>query len=117
VRLFTEWASNIDSEADKLLRAAGWQRPNDADIPFGGELLRSCLQPLADHPESRPHLRLGHRVVAVSRRGFDKVKTDGRTSQPFVLQISSRGEEKVIEASAVIDASGISIKAYISVTS
>lgn len=106
MRLFTEWAGNIDSEADKMLRAVGWQRPNDADIPLGGELLRDYLLPLADHPAIRPHLRLGHRVVAVSRRGFDKVKTDGRADQPFILQVSRRGEEQIIEASAVIDASG-----------
>jgi len=106
VRLFTEWAGNIDIEADKLLRATGWQRPAADKIPTGGELLHDYLLPLAGHPAIRPHLKLGHRVEAVSRRGVDKVKTDGRAAQPFLLKTMTPGGEELIEASAVIDASG-----------
>ena len=106
VRLFTEWADNIDPEADKLLRATGWQRPPDSDIPTGGELRRDYLLPLARHPAIQPHLKLGHRVGAVSRRHVDKVKTEGRAAQPFLLRASTPAGERLIEASAVIDASG-----------
>ena len=106
VRLFTEWAGNIDSEANNLLRATSWQRPADDKIPTGGELLHDYLLPLARHPAIRPHLKQGHRVAAVSRRGVDKVKTDGRAAQPFLLKTTTPAGERLIEAGAVIDASG-----------
>ena len=106
VRLFTEWPGNIDSEADKLLHATGWRRPPDSNIPTGGELRRDYLLPLANHPAIRPHLKLNNRVEAVSRRNADKVKTNGRAAQPFILKIATPGGERLIEASAVVDASG-----------
>jgi thioredoxin reductase len=106
VRLFTEWAGNIDSEADKLLCASGWQRPADDQIPTGGELLHDYLLPLARHPAIRPHLMPSHRVEAISRRGVDKVKTDGRAAQSFLLKTATPAGERLVEAGAVIDASG-----------
>lgn len=106
VRLFTQWAGNIDSEADKLLSASDWRRPADDEIPTGGELLHDYLLPLADHPAIRAHLKLAHRVEAVSRQGVDKVRTDGRAAQPFLLRTATPAGETLIEASAVIDASG-----------
>jgi hypothetical protein len=55
----------------------------------------------------RPHIRLGARVTAVARRGFDKMKTEGREAAPFVLHVeAATGEEEVLLARAVIDASG-----------
>ena len=106
VRLFTEWAGNIDSEADKLLGNIGWKRPADGEIPSGGELLRDYLLPLAAHPAIQPQLKLGHRVLAVSRKAVDKVKNDGRAAQPFMLRTMTPDGERLIEAIAVIDASG-----------
>ncbi len=106
VRLFTEWAGNIDSEADRLLHATGWQRPAEGEIPTGGEFRRDYLLPLANHPAIRPHLKLRHRVEALSRRGIDKLKSEGRAAQPFILRTSTPAGERLIEASAVIDASG-----------
>jgi thioredoxin reductase len=106
VRLFTEWPGNIDFEAERLLRETGWQRPSDTGIPTGGELRRDYLLPLAKHPAIQPHLKLKHRVEAVSRRGVDKVKTDGRAAHPFILRTRSPAGETLLEASAVIDASG-----------
>ena len=42
----------------------------------------------------RPHIRLGARVTAVARQGFDKMKTDGREAAPFVLHVADEhGEE------------------------
>ena len=106
VRLFTEWAGNIDSEADKLLGMTGWQRPAESEIPTGAELLDDYLLPLARHPAIRPHLKLSHKVEAISRRSVDKVKTDGRAAQPFLLRATTLAGERLIEASAVVDASG-----------
>ena len=54
-----------------------------------------------------PHVRLGRRVVAVSRRGFDKVKSAGRDAAPFELVVARRrGRVERVLARAVIDASG-----------
>jgi len=52
VRLFTEWASNIDTEAERLLLGAGWRPPAGAAIPTGGELLDDILQPSRLCPQS-----------------------------------------------------------------
>ena len=106
VGLFTEWANNTDKEAEILLRAAGWQSPNAEVIPTGGELVRDYLEPLAALPAIRPHLRFGQRVVAVTRRGLDKLKTAGRGERPFLLQTRTAAGEALTEARAVIDASG-----------
>ena len=68
---------------------------------------RRYLDPLADHPQIAPHLRLGTRVVTVSRRGLDVMKSDGRAESSFVALLrSSDGSEELVEARAVIDASG-----------
>ncbi|MGH7278775.1 MAG: flavoprotein, partial [Candidatus Rokuibacteriota bacterium] len=65
------------------------------------------LEPLARLPALRPHLRLGTRVVAVTRQGFDKLKTEGRGGAPFsVHTVSTGGTEEAVPAAAVIDASG-----------
>ena len=106
VRLFTEWASNIDTEAERLLLAAGWRPPAGAAMPTGGELLDEYLMPLSALPEIQPHLKSDYRVIAVTRRDLDKVKTEKRGERPFLLQVRTAKGEKLIEARAVIDASG-----------
>ncbi len=44
--------------------------------------------------------------MAVSRRGFDKVRTAGRETAPFALRCRTGGEETTLFADAVIDTSG-----------
>ena len=52
-------------------------------------------------------MRLNRRVTDVTRAGFDKMKTDGREFAPFQLYITGAdGEEEIMNARAVIDASG-----------
>jgi thioredoxin reductase len=111
VRVFSPWKYLIDPAARRLLDATGWTMPDENVLPTGGELVSAYLEPLAAHPALAPHLRLGSRVVAVTRRGFDKVKTAGRDTAPFELVVRT-GEgtdhertERVL-ARAVIDASG-----------
>jgi thioredoxin reductase len=107
VRMFSPWAYNIDAAACGLLEAAGWKRPAAEEIPTGGELVSRYLEPLAALPQLENKIRLATRVVAVTRRGFDKVRTQGRTDVPFVLRVvGADGEERSVEAKAVIDASG-----------
>jgi hypothetical protein len=104
VRLFSPWNMNIDRAAMRLLELHGWTPPNAEDKPTAGELCSVYLDPLAS--ALAPRVRFNTRVVAISRRGFDKVKTVGREEAPFVLRTVGSDGEAELEARAVIDASG-----------
>jgi hypothetical protein len=107
VRLFSPWMYLVDPLAQGMLEEAGWRLPDGEHLPTGGELVRDLLEPLAALPAIAPHVRLGVRVVAVSRRGYDKVKSAGRESAPFELVVrTADGREERVLARAVIDASG-----------
>ncbi|HZG41317.1 MAG TPA: NAD(P)-binding protein, partial [Longimicrobium sp.] len=107
VRLFSPWKYLTEPLSRGMLEAAGWRMPDAEALPTGGELIEHLVQPLAALPLIAPHLRLGHRVVAVSRAGFDKAGTAGRDEAPFevVVQRTAGGRERIL-ARAVIDASG-----------
>lgn len=104
VRLFSPWRMNIDSAAARLLEARGWTAPEVESKPSAGELCSQYLQPLAR--ALAPHVHFNTRVLGISKRGFDKVKSAARDAAPFVLRISVDGREQDLEARAVIDASG-----------
>ena len=107
VRLFSPWQYNIDPASERLLVEGGWVAPDPEYYPTGHELVDSYLAPLAATPALGPHIRYGARVTAIARQGFDKMKTDGRESAPFVLHVEGAdGDEDVVLARAVIDASG-----------
>lgn len=103
VAMFSPWRYTADREARRLLEASGWQAPPDEALPTGNELVDRYVAPLGRHPAIAPHVRLNARVTAIGRKDFDKVRTKGRDAQPFEVHLES-GE--VIEARAVIDASG-----------
>lgn len=106
VRLFSPWQYNIDKAAGRLLTEAGWIAPSPDDLPTGHELRDQYLRPLAELPEIRSDLHLNTRVVGISRKNTDKMKTPGREQQPFVIYVEEKGKAKRYEARAVIDASG-----------
>jgi thioredoxin reductase len=106
VRVFSPWAYNIDPVAEQLLQGAGWQTPTAGEYPTGAELVDRYLEPLAALPQIGPHIRLRHRVTAITRLGLDKVKTPGREDRPFVLRVLTPDGELDVLAVAVIDASG-----------
>ncbi|MEU8088816.1 FAD-dependent oxidoreductase [Micromonospora sp. NPDC049101] len=103
VRVFSPWRYNIDPAARRLLDDAGWVAPDLEGLPTGAELADDYLQPLAELPQLKPHLRYGARVGAISRLGLDRLRTTGRDTTPFLVRLAD-GEE--IHARAVIDASG-----------
>jgi len=103
VAMFSPWRYTADKVARQLLETTGWQAPPDDVLPTGNDLVDRYVAPLGRHPVIAPHVRLNARVAAVGRKDFDKVRTQGRDEQPFELHLES-GE--VIEARAVIDASG-----------
>lgn len=103
VRLFSPWRFNTDPAARTLLQATGWSVPAPDRLPTGGELISDYLAPLAAHPAIAPHVRLGVAVSAITRQGFDKVRTAGRDGTPYLIRLSDGSE---VLAAAVIDASG-----------
>jgi len=105
VRLFSPWEFNIDSACARLLQAASWQPPPAADLPTGKDLYEQYLRPLAQLPALQARIRCETRVLAISRRQ-SKIQATGRASAPFQLQILDRAGESLLEARAVIDASG-----------
>jgi thioredoxin reductase len=104
--MFSPWEWNTDKEAVRLLTAYGWQHPQADALPTGHDLVVQYLEPLARLPALKPHIHYRTRVTAVSRKGCDKVRTAGRDDQPFVLRLATEGGEQLVEAKAVIDASG-----------
>jgi thioredoxin reductase len=106
VRLFSPWRYNVDKAARRLLQSRGWVKPDDDDLPTAGELLDAYLMPLATVPEIAANLLLGHRVTAITRVGFDKVRTKGREAAPFLIRAETADGIREYQASAVIDATG-----------
>ncbi|MGH7475109.1 MAG: NAD(P)-binding protein [Longimicrobiales bacterium] len=107
VRLFSPWKYLTDPVSRELLSATEWTAPDGDTLPTGGELVGGFLEPLAAHPRIAPHLRLGRQVVAVARKGFDRMKTAGRDGAPFELVVrTAAGTAERHLARAVIDASG-----------
>jgi NADPH-dependent 2,4-dienoyl-CoA reductase/sulfur reductase-like enzyme len=107
VRLFSPWKYLVDAQARRRLEAHGWAMPDAEELPTGRQLVERYLEPLAALPDVAATLRHGRRVVAVSRRGIDKVKSAGRDEAPFELVLAdSEGREERLLARAVIDASG-----------
>jgi hypothetical protein len=107
VRVFSPWKYMVDPVSRRMLERADWRMPAEDELPTGDEFVASFLEPLATLPGIEPHVRYGHRVVAVTRHGFDKVKSTGREDLPFELICRGpRGREVRVLAKAVIDASG-----------
>ncbi|MDF2704847.1 MAG: hypothetical protein K0R62_499 [Nonomuraea muscovyensis] len=101
VRVFSPWKYNIDAAAKRLLEADGWSGPDPEWLPTGAELISDYLAPLAKLFGDK--VRLGAKVAAISRLGYDRVRTNGREDVPFLIRLDG-GEE--LRARAIIDASG-----------
>lgn len=106
VKMFSPWQFNVDKEAAKLLLADGWTPPPENEYPTGRELLDRFVRPLAGLEQIQRHLQLHTRALAVTRVGQDVMKTQGRSTAPFLLRVAGPAGEQDVLASAVIDASG-----------
>lgn len=106
VRLFSPWRYNIDHSMAALLKPTGWTAPQADGLPLARDVVRQVLAPFAKLPQIAAALQLHTRVLAVSREGFDKVKSVGRDRAPFVIRAQRGAERFQIRARAVIDATG-----------
>ncbi|WP_082309903.1 FAD-dependent oxidoreductase [Nonomuraea sp. SBT364] len=101
VRVFSPWKYDIDDAARRLLEAEGWSAPDPEWLPTGAELIADYLAPLGKLFADR--IRFGARVSAISRLGYDRVRTGGRELAPFLIRLEDGTE---LQARAIVDASG-----------
>jgi thioredoxin reductase len=106
VKMFSPWEFNVDHACARLLHRIGWEMPNPEVLPTGRELVEQYLAPLGTKTPLKDHIKLSSMVTAISRVGFDKLKTAGREQAPFEIRYVRSGEEHALFADAVIDASG-----------
>lgn len=106
VQLFSPWQFDVDAAMARLLAPTGWTAPPAAELPQAGEVVERVLKPFAALPQVATSLKLGARVVAVSREGFDKVKSAGRDQAAFLVRYEQHGQLHELRARAVIDATG-----------
>ncbi|HEY0818927.1 MAG TPA: arsenic resistance N-acetyltransferase ArsN2 [Rhizobacter sp.] len=106
VRLFSPWRYNLDPAMSALLAPTGWVAPPLDEMPLAQEVVDRVLKPFAALPEVAAALHLDARVESISREGFDKVKSAGRDTAPFVIRAIEKGRPVEYRARAVIDASG-----------
>ena len=104
VRMFSPWSYNLDTAAERLLRAEGWNAPDPQHYPTGGELVDHYLAPLATRTALREYIHTKARVISVARAGFDKVKSMGRENAPFEVRYQNGRGPETLRTDAVIDA-------------
>ncbi len=110
VRTFTPWRMNLGPHARARLEAAGWSAPDPEECPTGLELVERYLQPLAALPDLKDRVHTFAQVVQATRRGRLRHEGDAedRETRPFRLLLRDPGgRERIVEAFALVDASGI----------
>ena len=107
VRVFTPWDWLVSPRAQAALGDAA---PRGDDLPTGDELADRLLDPLAATLAADHQLRLGHRVLEIGRKGLlkhEEIGSAARGARPFRLRVQRPdGLEELLEADAVIDATG-----------
>ena len=106
VTLFSPWRYNINKAAKSLLEGSDWVEPSLETIPTGHELIDLYLKPLAELKQIKPSIRLNSKVVGISRQLNDKMKSKNRLNQSFNIYVEKEDDIDIIEAKAVIDATG-----------
>lgn len=106
VTLFSPWRYNINKATKSLLEGSDWIEPNLETIPTGHELIDLYLKPLAELTQIKPNIRLNSKVVGISRQLNDKMKSKNRFNQSFNIYVEKEDDIDIIEAKAVIDATG-----------
>ena len=107
VRVFSPWEYDIDPTAAELLDRSRLGRARGRRV--SDRWRRSSSATSSRWPRCRriaERLHLNARVLAVTRRGVDKLKDAGRDEAAFELRVERDGVEERHFARAVIDASG-----------
>lgn len=111
-RFFSPLGMNLSPRARRFL---GAEPPDDA-LLTGPEMVSAVLEPLARTPALRDRVRLGCRVAGVGRARLTRRDMPGhplRHERPFRLLVETAAGEEMLEADAVLDATGAAIPAAI----
>ena len=111
VQLFTPWSLSVSPRARRALTEVGLEPPTDPRLcPTGAEVRQRVLQPVGSLPSITNALRLGTRVLSISRQGLlksEELASTKREQTPFrLLTVDANGTESSLLASAVLDCSG-----------
>jgi len=106
-RLFSPFAMNVSARAKALLGASA---PARDELLTGAEMATRVLEPLARSSLLSGLIRTGHAVTAIGRARMTRRDLPGhplRGERPFRILVDTPGGEEVMEADAVLDASGV----------
>ncbi|MFP7479409.1 NAD(P)-binding domain-containing protein [Terribacillus saccharophilus] len=106
VELFSPWEYNTNQAATKLLAGTEWKHPDKDKLPTGQELVNEYLKPLSQLQVMEENIRFNSEVIAVTKDGADKLKSDRRNERAFVVHYKNGSKLDKVRASAIIDASG-----------
>jgi hypothetical protein len=106
-RFFSPFAMNVSDRAKALL---GGSAPAADELLTGEEMAERVLEPLARTPLLAGRIRTGHAVTAIGRARMTRHDLPGhplRGERPFRILVETPRGEEVMEADAVLDASGV----------
>ncbi len=106
-RLFSPLGMNVSG---RVMRLLGSDLPPADALLTGPEMVARVLEPLVSRRPLAGRVRTGHRVVAVGRARMTRAEMAGhplRAERPFRLLVETPEGEEVMEAEAVLDASGV----------
>lgn len=106
VKMFSPWEFNVDVACEKLLNTVDWKRPANDELPTGGELVEKYIDLLGTKTVLKEYIKLSAKVTAISKVGYDKLKTVGREEAQFEIRYTQDGKQQVALVDAVIDISG-----------
>ncbi|MGZ3426563.1 MAG: NAD(P)-binding domain-containing protein, partial [Polyangia bacterium] len=107
-RFFSPLAMNVSARA--LALVGDGARPADDALVTGPELVERVLVPLVRSAPLWGRVRTRHRVVSVGRARMRRDEYAGhplRAERPFRLLVATPEGERIFEADAVLDASGV----------
>ncbi len=106
VQLFTQLRDNVGPFTTEILP----ELPELSAVLTGRQFVERVLGPLADSPLLKGAVQENTEVLAVARRRTRKMELPGhplRMDRPFQLLVRSAEGERIVEADAVLDASGV----------
>ena len=106
-RLFSPFAMNVSARVKALLAASA---PAAEELLTGEEMAERVLEPLARTPLLARRIRTRHAVTAIGRARMTRRDLPGhplRGERPFRILVETPRGEEMMEADAVLDASGV----------
>lgn len=107
VKVFTPWKYLVDGAVERLLKKAGWVYPEKDAMPTGRDIVERYLVPAATQTRLKDVIAYEAEVRAVAKTNLSKSSSANRESTGYSVHYRlPDGEQKIVYADAVIDASG-----------